>query len=83
MLPCKWKKAAEANSSGSRVLGMRTSAARWNRCWRITVKPAASSRRRHLLTRARPPYGHAPIDLRIQSSAWGKPWSVTTAFSKS
>ncbi len=52
-LPCKWKKAAEANSSGSRALGMRTSAERWNRCWRTTVNPRASSKRRHLLTRAR------------------------------
>jgi len=46
-LPCKRKRAAEASSSGSRVLEMRSSAARWNRCWPITVKPGASLRRRH------------------------------------
>jgi serine/threonine protein kinase len=49
-LPYKWKRAVEASSSGNPVLGMRTSAARWNRCWPITVKLGASSRRRHLLT---------------------------------
>ena len=62
-LPCKWKKAAGANSSGSRVPGMTTSAARWNRCWRITVNPRALSRRRHLLTRARPHCDHVALGL--------------------
>ena len=42
---------------------MKTSAARWSRCWPITLKPGASSRSRHLLTRTRPYSDHITLDL--------------------
>src|SRR6266567_1863985 len=63
----KWYRAAEASSSSSRVREMRTSAARWSRCWTIIMKPGASSRRPPLLTRTRPQNRPTPFHLRIQT----------------
>src|SRR5260370_24401434 len=69
--------AAGPQCSRNPVPGMRTSAARWNRCWPITVKPGASSRRLRLLTGVRPHCDHVALDLYIQVLTWPKAQSAT------